>query len=140
MTLAGKSRLVAAMNDATLRLFPLGGASCPAYDTISRPIGSANNLVISFADFDGDGRPELLAGTSNDLSISALGWSGELRGDVDEDGTVTDFDIDALAAHFYGNRAAAPPPADVNGYGAIRPDDLFYLINYHRGAGAPPPQ
>ena len=139
MTLAGKSRLAAAMNDATLRFFPLGGASCPAYDTISKPIGSPNSLVISFADLDGDGRPELLAGTSNEVSISALGWSGELRGDVDADGTVTDFDIDALAAHFYGNRAAAPP-ADVNGDGAIRPDDLFYLINYRRGTGAPPPQ
>jgi hypothetical protein len=48
--------------------------------------------------------------------------------------------MDALAAHFYGSRIAAPPAADVNADGSIRPDDLFYLINYRRGSGAAPPQ
>jgi hypothetical protein len=71
--------------------------------------------------------------------VAALGFASEPRGDADSDGTVTDADMDALAAFLYGNRTAAQPAADVNADGAIRADDLFYLINYRRGTGAPPP-
>jgi len=91
-------------------------------------------------DLDGDGRPELLLATDRNVSISSLGWPTESRGDADADGVVTDQDIDALAAYLYGNRAAVAAPADVNGDGTVRPDDLFYLINYRRGTGNAPPQ
>jgi len=142
VTLAGQQRVAAALsNTNTLRLFPTGGAACPAYDTMSQPLGLGNyggGVKIAFADVNGDGRPELLAGGYNP-SITALGWNSEPRGDVNLDGLVTDADIDALAAYFYGNSHAAQPGADVNGDGAIRPDDLYYLINYRRGTGAPPP-
>jgi hypothetical protein len=96
-------------------------------------------VQIAFADLDADGRPELLAGSSWNVLVSALGFPSEPRGDADADGIVTDADIDALAAYFYGNRAGARPAEDVNADGAIRPDDLFYLINYRRGTGAAPP-
>lgn len=138
--LAGQSRLAAAMNDGTLRFFPLSGASCPAYDTISQSFGpSYFNTKIAFTDVDGDGRPELLAGGYSAASIATLGWPSEPRGDADSDGVVTDLDIDALAGYFYGNRAGIQPAADVNADGSIRPDDLFYLINFRLGTGAPPP-
>ena len=139
VTLAGQQRLTAAMTDSTLRLFPLGGATCPAYDTMSQVVlAPLTSLTISFADVDGDGRPELVTGGGN-VSVSVLGWASEPRGDVNLDGLVTDADIDALAAYFYGTPAATQPAADVNGDGAVRPDDLYYLINYRRGTGAPPP-
>jgi hypothetical protein len=140
VTLAGRQRLAAAMPDSTLRLYPTGGASCPAYDTISSPLGYPTDSYMTFADVDGDGRPELLFGTFYDFSITALGWQSEARGDVDGDGLVVDADIDALSAYFYGARTGVPPSADVNADGAVRPDDLFYLINYRRGTGAAPPQ
>jgi hypothetical protein len=145
--LGGQWRLTAAMTDGSLRVFPTGGASCPAYDTVSQVVAydahsysyTGNQVQLTFADLNGDGRPELLAGSSWEASVSVLGFASEPRGDVDSDGIVTDADIDALAAYFYGNRTATQPAADVNGDGAIRPDDLFYLINYLRGTGAPPP-
>jgi hypothetical protein len=139
--LAGQLRLGAAMSDGTLRFFPTSGASCPAYDTISQSFGTNGygNTRIAFTDVNGDGRPELLAGSSIAATLATLGWNSEPRGDADSDGVVTDLDIDALAAYLYGNRTATQPAADVNGDGAIRPDDLFYLINYRRGTGAPPP-
>ena len=140
VTLAGRSRLALLKSDATIRFFPTTGTTCPVYDTISHPVAGTYGPVMSFADLDGDGRPELLTGSGADLSISVLGWSSEPRGDVNLDGVVTDADIDALAAYFYGSGAAAQPGDDVNADGAIRPDDLFYLINYRRGTGAPPPQ
>lgn len=140
-SLAGRPRLVALMNDNTVRFFPLDSATCPTYETISRPVTSAGgSVLLTLADIDGDGRPELLTGGPNDVAIFALGWSSEPRGDVNSDGVVTDADIDALAAYFYGSRTGTQPVADVNGDGAIRPDDLYYLINYRRGTGAPPPQ
>jgi hypothetical protein len=135
-TIGGQARLVASMIDGSLRFYPVGGSSCPAFET--GPSLFAQTL--DFQDIDGDGRPELLAGGFRDVSISTLGWSSEPRGDADADGLITDADLDALAAHFYGNRAAAPPQSDVNGDGAVRPDDLFFLINYRRGSGAAPPQ
>jgi hypothetical protein len=137
--LAGQSRLAAAMSDGTLRFFPLTGATCPSYDTMSQSFGTSYNTKIAFHDVDNDGRPELLVGTSSAATLATLGWSSELRGDADADGLVTDSDIDALAAYFYGNRTAIEPAADVNADGTIRPDDLFYLINFRRGTGAPPP-
>lgn len=139
--LAGQSRLAAAMNDGTLRFFPTSGTSCPAYDAVSQPFGPGYNgtFQIAFTDVNGDGRPELLAGTAVNATIATLGWNSELRGDVDSDGMVTDADVDALAAYLYGNRTAIQPAADVNGDGTIRADDLFYLINYRRGTGPPPP-
>jgi hypothetical protein len=139
VTLAGRSRLATLMNDNTIRFFPLNGASCPTYETISRPVTSGGTVSLAFADIDGDGRPELLTGSSYDIAVFALGWSSELRGDLDSDDVVTDADIDALAGFFYGNSTATKPTQDVNGDGGIRPDDLFYLINYRRGTGAPPP-
>jgi hypothetical protein len=139
VTLAGRARLAALMNDNTIRFFPLNGGSCPTYETISLPVTSGGSALLAFSDIDGDGRPEMLIAASNDIGVFALGWNSEPRGDVDGDGVVTDADIDALAAYFYGNRAASLPAADVNGDGGIRPDDLFYLINYRRGTGAPPP-
>jgi hypothetical protein len=140
LDLAGQSRLGAWMSDGTLRFFPLTGSSCPAYDTISQSFGESGygNAKIAFTDVDRDGRPELLAGGSA-ATIATLGWNSEPRGDVDSDGLVTDMDIDAMAAYFYGNRTAIQPAADVNADGSIRPDDLFYLINFRRGTGAPPP-
>ena len=138
VTLAARSRLAVLLSNGTVRFFPINGTTCPAYDTISRPTSNTSS-TISFADVDGDGRPELLAGSYYDFSMYALGWNNEPRGDVDYDGIVTDADIDALAAYFYGNRTASVPAADVNGDGAIHPDDLYYLINYRRGTGAPPP-
>jgi hypothetical protein len=139
--LAGQARLAALMSDETLRFFLTTGASCPAYDTISQSFGTNGygNTHIAFKDLDGDGRPELLVGSSSAATVAVLGWPSEPRGDVDSDGVVTDLDIDALAAYLYGSRLATQPAADVNGDGAIRPDDLFYLINYRRGTGVPPP-
>jgi len=145
--LGGQWRLAAAMIDGSLRVFSTGGASCPAYDTVSQNVAfdsynystSVDHVQLTFTDLNGDGRPELLTGNSSGASVSVLGFASEPRGDVDSDGVVTDFDIDALAAYFYGNRTATQPAADVNGDNAIRPDDLFYLINYRRGTGSPPP-
>jgi hypothetical protein len=145
--LGGQWRLTAAMSDGSLRIFPAAGSSCPAFDTVSQNVAydahnysyTSDRVQLTFADLNGDGRPELLAGSSWEASISVLGFASEPRGDVDADGVVTDLDIDALAAYFYGNRATTPPAGDVNADGAIRPDDLFYLINYRRGTGAPPP-
>lgn len=141
VTLTGQLRLAAAMSDGTLHFFQTSGASCPAYDTISPSFGTNGygNTKIAFTDVNGDGRPELLAGSSSAATVATIGWNSEPRGDADSDGAVTDLDIDALAAYFYGNRTATQPAADVNGDGAIRSDDLFYLINYRRGTGAPPP-
>jgi hypothetical protein len=146
--LGGQWRVTAAMSDGSLRVFPTGGASCPAYDTVSQIVAydahnyayTGNRVQLTFADLNGDGRPELLAGSSWEASVSVLGFASEPRGDIDADGVVTDADIDVLAAYLYGNRTAIQPAADVNADGAIRPDDLFYLINYRRGTGASPPQ
>jgi len=139
--LTGQSRLAASMSDGTIRFFLTSGATCPAYDTISQSFGTNGygNTRIAFKDVNGDGRPELLVGSSNAATVATVSWNSEPRGDADSDGVVTDLDIDALAAYFYGNRTATQPAADVNGDGAIRSDDLFYLINYRRGTGAPPP-
>ena len=135
------------MSDGSLRLFPAAGTSCPAYDTVSQPVAydahnysyTGDRVQLKFSDLNGDGRPELLTGSSWEASLSVLGFASEPRGDVDSNGVVADADIDALAAYLYGNRTAIQPAADVNADGAIRPDDLFYLINYRRGTGAPPP-
>jgi hypothetical protein len=145
--LGGQWRLAASMTDGTLRFFPAGGTVCPAYDTVSQPVAhlppsypySSDAVKIAFTDLNGDGRPELLTGSSSEASVSVLGFAGEPRGDANSDGVVTDADIDALAAYLYGNRTAIQPAADVNADGVIRSDDLFYLINYRRGTGAPPP-
>lgn len=139
VTLGGQLRLASVAGDSSLRFFPAAGSSCPAYDTISQPLGESF-MKLQFADLDGDGRAELLTGSSNSASINGIGYASEPRGDADSDGLLTDGDMDSLAAYFYGNRAAVPPAADVNADGAIRPDDLFYLINYRRGTGAAPPQ
>jgi hypothetical protein len=144
--LGGQWRLTAAMSDGSLRVFPAGGASCPAYDTVSQRVAydahnysyNGDQVQMTFADVNGDGRPELLTGSSGEASVSVLGFASEPRGDVDSDGVVTDADIDALAAYLYGNATGTQPAADVNADGAIRPDDLFYLINYRRGTGPPP--
>ena len=139
--LVGQSRLAATISNGMLRFFPLNGTSCPAYDTMSQPFDANGygNIKIAFKDVDGDGRPEMLVGSSSAAIVATLGWPSEARGDADADGIVSDLDIDSLAAYFYGNRTATQPAADVNGDGAIRSDDLFYLINYRRGTGAPPP-
>jgi hypothetical protein len=145
--LGGQWRLTAAMSDGSLRVFPAAGSSCPAFDTVSQNVAyDAHNysyvgdrVQLTFADLNGNGRPELLTGSSWDAAVSVLGFPSEPRGDVDSDGVVTDFDIDALAAYLYGTRTATQPAGDVNADGAIRPDDLFYLINYRRGTGAAPP-
>ena len=142
--LGGQWRLTAAMSDGSLRVFPTAGASCPAFDTVSQPVTDTHNysavdqVHLTFTDLNGDSRPELLAGSSWEASVSVLGFPSEPRGDADSDGVVTDLDIDALAAYFYGGHTATQPAADVNGDNAIRPDDLFYLINYRRGTGPAP--
>jgi FG-GAP repeat len=141
VTLGGQQRLAVALETkGSLRLFPAGGAACPAYDTISAPLYGEGPVDIEFVDLDGDGRPELLGGGNYNASIAVVGLATEPRGDADSDGLVTDADMEALAAFLYGNAAATQPAADVNADGGIRPDDLFYLINYRRGTGAPPPQ
>ena len=94
---------------------------------------------MSFTDVTGDGRPEILAGGYRGYTVASLGWSDELHGDADGDGLSTDGDIDALASFLYGAGSRFHPAADVNGDTVIRADDLFYLINYRKGSGAPPP-
>lgn len=144
--LGGRWRLTAAMSDGSLRIFPTTGSSCPAFDTVSQNVAydahnysyTGDRVQLTFADLNGDGRPELLTGSSWVASVSVLGFPSEPRGDVDSDGVVTDLDIDALAAYFYGGHTATQPAADVNGDNAIHPDDLFYLINYRRGTGPAP--
>jgi len=142
--LGAQWRLTAAMSDGSLRIFPTAGSSCPAFDTVSQNVAynayasSVDQVQLTFADLNGDGRPELLTGSSLEASLSVLGFPSEPRGDVDSDGVVTDADIDRLAAYLYGNSTATQPAADVNGDNAIRSDDLFYLINYRRGSGPAP--
>jgi len=133
-TFGGRTRLVS--SEDKLRFYAPEGVACPASDTLSV---MARPVAMSFADVTGDGRVELIAGSSNGYTIAALGWNDEVHGDVDSDGVLTDGDIDALAAYLYGNGSTFHPAADVNGDTAIRPNDLFYLINYRKGTGAPPP-
>jgi hypothetical protein len=131
----GRIRLVAAEQDK-LRLYPVDGAICPVADTAS---ALKSPFPIDFVDVTGDGRPEIIAGGYRSYTVASLGWSDELHGDVDSDGVSTDADIDALASYLYGAGTRFHPAADVNGDTVIRADDLFYLINYRRGTGPPPP-
>jgi len=134
-TFGGRTRLVA--SEDKLRFYPTDGAACPAADTASLLPKSVSPM--SFTDVTGDGRPELVTGGYYSFTIASLGWADEVHGDVDSDGISTDADIDALASYLYGAGTRFHPAADVNGDTVIRADDLFYLINYRRGTGAPPP-
>jgi hypothetical protein len=134
VTFGGRTRI--ASSEDKVRFYLTDGATCPA-ETLSTLPKHAYHL--SFADVTGDGRPELLHGAYNSFTVASLAWNDELHGDADADGISTDGDIDALASYLYGSGGAFHPGADVNGDATVRPDDLFYLINYRKGTGAPPP-
>jgi hypothetical protein len=132
------TKYIAATDDASFYLYPAGGNACPERVYTEFPLPHIEHLT--FSDINGDGTPEMLAGTVHNSEVSLLHFSGEPRGDSDDDQLVTDADMDALAQYFFGNGAVPSAGGDVNGDTSLRADDLFYLINYRRGTGAAPPQ
>jgi hypothetical protein len=95
---------------------------------------------LSLVDYNGDGTRELISATSTGAGLDLIDTSDHPRGDADDDDLVTDADMDLLAEHFFGEGNVPAAGGDVNGDTTLRPDDLFYLINYRRGTGAAPPQ
>lgn len=134
----GGSKWLAVADDQTLRLYPSGGTSCPT--TAAAEYALPYLDTVRFQDLNGDGAPELIAGTWNGASIDLLALGSAPRGDADNDGLVTDADMDAIARYYFGDGAIPAAGADVNGDSSLRVDDLLYLINYRRGTGAAPPQ
>jgi hypothetical protein len=134
----GGTQWLATTDLKSLQLYPTGGASCPTTAAAEYALPAISDL--RFQDVNGDGAPELIAGTQTGASIDLIALSSAPRGDADNDGLVTDADMDAVARYYFGDGTIPAAGADVNGDSSLRADDLFYLINYRRGTGAAPPQ
>jgi len=91
LTLAGVLAVLATAALAAAAPSPL------VFERRDVPSANVGEFSEGFAvgDLDGDGRPELLAGSYSDASIHTLGWQSDPRGDADSDGVVTDADLDA---------------------------------------------
>ncbi|HEX7809462.1 MAG TPA: FG-GAP-like repeat-containing protein, partial [Thermoanaerobaculia bacterium] len=137
VTLAG-TKWLASTDVSTFQLFPSGESACPNKAAAEHALSEMYR--ISFNDINGDGAPELIAGTANGAEIDLITLSSIERGDADNDGVRTDDDMDAIARLFFGDGKIPAAGADVNGDTSLGADDLFYLINYRRGTGAAPPQ
>jgi hypothetical protein len=118
-------------------LYPAGGNACPAGMTLEHPL--LDLVDFDFIDVGGDSTQELVLSTLTSAEVDLVSLSTDPRGDADGDGQVLDSDLDALSAHFFGDGRLPRAGADANGDSSLHPEDLFYLINYRRGTGAPPP-
>lgn len=134
----GGTKWLATADAKSLQLYPTGGASCPT--TAAAEYALPDIYGLRFEDMNGDGAPELIAGTLTGASIDLIALGSAPRGDADNDGLVTDTDMDAIARYYFGDGTIPAAGADANGDSSLRADDLFYLINYRRGTGAAPPQ
>jgi hypothetical protein len=136
-TLSG-AKWLASSNSLNVQLFPTGGAACPTAAGAEYVLPNVSDL--HFADINGDGTDELLAGAPNQAEIDLIALASAPRGDADNDGVVSDADMDSVARYFFGDGTIPAAGADANGDSTLRADDLLYLINYRRGTGPAPPQ
>lgn len=132
------TRWLAVADTTMVKLYPSGGSSCPTAVAAEHLMPNITDFAL--ADTTGDGAPELLLSTHTTTQVDLFGFDTDPRGDADGDGNAFDDDIDALAQWLYGAGPGIDAAADANGNFAVQPDDLIYLINYHRGTGAAPPQ
>lgn len=124
-------------HSSAIDLYPAGGIACPTKTPLEHPVSNLQDF--DFLDVDGDGTHELLFSTWYSAEIDLFSFSTDPRGDADGDGQVFDSDLHALSEYLYGDGTLPRAGADANGDFSVAPDDLFYLINYRRGTGAPPP-
>lgn len=124
-------------HSSAIDLYPAGGVACPAKTPLEHAVSNLQDF--DFLDVDGDGARELLFSTWYSAEIDLFSFSTDPRGDADGDGQVFDSDLHALSEYLYGDATLPRAGADVNGDFSVTADDLFYLINYRKGTGAPPP-
>jgi hypothetical protein len=137
VTISGALWLAIGNNSTGIELYPAGGSACPAKTQLEQPVPHLQDF--DFLDVDGDGREELVFSTWYSAHIDLFSFSTDPRGDADGDGQVFDSDLHALSEYLYGDGTLPRAGADVTGDSSVHPEDLFYLINYRKGTGAPPP-
>lgn len=136
LTLYGETSL-AASTGTQIDFYPGGATSCPVPSSLEHPVPSL--VDFDFLDVSGDGTPELIFSGYGGAEIDLIASTAAPRGDADGDGLVLDSDLDALSRYLYGDGTMPRAGADANGDFSVHPEDLFYLINYRKGTGAPPP-
>lgn len=113
---------------------PLGGGSGPIADVHFRVLATAAHGTTSPLDLRSTFANETAAtAVDGTFTVSCL------RGDVNDDATVTVADIFYLINNLF---ASGPPPigpGDVNGDTTVTVADIFYLINYLFAGGPAPP-
>ena len=125
-TASGSPSLFAGDSSGNVRLFPLTGATCPAFTTTAVSKTGIYNLTV--ADATNDGRPDLLIDTSFAAEIDLLGLASDTLGDVDGDTVAGANDLDAMTDFMMGSPGLAPT-GDMNGDGRIGAEDAFQLIH-----------
>ena len=134
-TIAGQLRLLAGDGIGVLRTMPIGGDTCPAFD--SRNLG-AQLWSLASADVTGDGRAEIIAGSWNAAEIALVGLPGEMRGDVNGDSVIAENDIDQLVDYLFGAAPGLFTTGDANADERLSGEDAFALIHYEFGGGTLP--
>lgn len=129
--------VLASATGRQIEFYPDGAVACPVTTSLEHPSGYY--LDFDFLDVSGDGMPELILMGYDGAEIDLIASTAAPRGDADGDGQVIDADLDALSEYLYGDGTLPRAGADANGDFSVHPEDLFYLINYRKGTGAPPP-
>jgi hypothetical protein len=137
VTLYGMPVLAASTAETQIDFYPGGATSCPVPSSLEHPGWSL--VDFDFLDISGDGMPELILAGWGGAEIDLIASAAAPRGDADGDGLVLDSDLHALSEYLYGDGTLPRAGADATGDFSVHPEDLFYLINYRKGTGAPPP-
>jgi hypothetical protein len=132
---AGEERLIVSDNTGQIRVYPLEGSSCPEVEAVF-VTGAIGNLTV--LDVTGDGRKDLIIEATGATTIALLGFSSELRGDVDGDEVITSDDIDDAVDYLFGAEPGISPSADATADERISAEDIFVLIDYEFAGGAAP--
>lgn len=138
-TLDGAPRLLAGMSTGEVKHAPIGGSTCPAFEThaVTGAAGSGINSM-ELMDVTGDGRPELLLGLRFAAEVDLLGSAAFTRGDANESATVELSDLDEMRRFVYGGTLGTSASADFDADGRVGAEDIFKVISYLYAGGAVP--